>query len=32
LLGGDLELQWADDDHVYMTGPAEEVFEGDYPA
>ena len=32
LLGGDLEIQWADDDHVYMTGPAEEVFEGDYPA
>ena len=28
LPGGDLELEWADDDHVYMTGPATEVFEG----
>lgn len=28
LLGGDLKINWADDDHVYMTGPAEEVFEG----
>jgi len=32
LRGGDLELQWADDNHVYMTGPATEVFSGDYPA
>lgn len=31
LLGGDLELEWADDDHVYMTGPAVEVFSGDWP-
>jgi diaminopimelate epimerase len=28
LLGGDLFIEWAEDDHVYMTGPAEEVFEG----
>jgi len=28
---GDLFIEWADDDHVYMTGPAEEVFTGDYP-
>ena len=28
LLGGDLEVEWAADDRVYMTGPAEEVFEG----
>lgn len=29
LPGGDLELRWADDDHLYMTGPAEEVFQGE---
>jgi len=28
LLGGDLKVAWAADDHVYMTGPAEEVFHG----
>jgi diaminopimelate epimerase len=28
LLGGDLRIRWADDDHVYMTGPATEVFTG----
>jgi diaminopimelate epimerase len=28
LPGGDLELQWADDNRVYMTGPAVEVFSG----
>lgn len=28
LLGGDLFIEWADSGHVYMTGPAEEVFEG----
>jgi diaminopimelate epimerase len=28
LLGGDLEIEWGGDNHVYMTGPAEEVFEG----
>jgi diaminopimelate epimerase len=29
LRGGDLEIEWrAEDNRVYMTGPAEEVFEG----
>ncbi|MEW6675923.1 MAG: diaminopimelate epimerase [Nitrospirota bacterium] len=28
LLGGDLFIEWAEDNHVYMTGPAVEVFEG----
>ncbi len=33
LPGGDLTLDWrADDNHVYMTGPATEVFTGDWPA
>ncbi len=32
LPGGDLELDWsADDNHVYMTGPAVEVFSGEWP-
>jgi diaminopimelate epimerase len=31
LRGGDLELDWAADGHVYMTGPAVEVFSGDWP-
>lgn len=32
LLGGDLELHWNEaDNHVYMTGPAEEVFSGVWP-
>jgi diaminopimelate epimerase len=32
LPGGDLRLYWsADDNHVYMTGPAVEVFSGDWP-
>jgi len=31
LLGGDLELEWAVDGHVYMTGPATEVFSGQWP-
>lgn len=31
LLGGDLEIEWnPDDSHVYMTGPAETVFNGIY--
>jgi len=29
LPGGDLDIQWADDRHVYMTGPAELVFRGE---
>jgi len=28
LVGGDLFIGWAEDNHVYMTGPAVEVFEG----
>jgi diaminopimelate epimerase len=31
LPGGDLHLNWAADDHVYMTGPATEVFSGEWP-
>jgi len=31
LLGGDLEIEWsAENDHVYKTGAATEVFSGDY--
>ncbi len=30
LSGGDLEIEWKKDDHVYMTGPAAEVFEGEW--
>ncbi|MDE6170265.1 MAG: diaminopimelate epimerase [Duncaniella sp.] len=31
LRGGDLDIRWdEEDDHVYMTGPATEVFEGEY--
>ncbi len=30
LLGGDLEIEWNEDDgHVYMTGPASVVFDGE---
>ena len=30
LPGGDLDIEWSEtDNHVYMTGPATEVFEGD---
>ena len=33
LPGGDLQLEWRDsDNHVYMTGPATEVFSGEWPA
>ena len=31
LSGGDLTLEWAQNRHVYMTGPAEEVFTGEWP-
>lgn len=32
LRGGDLNLYWSEsDNHVYMTGPAVEVFSGDWP-
>ena len=29
LLGGELQLDWAEDNQVYKTGPAEFVFEGE---
>lgn len=30
LLGGDLQIEWSEkDNHVYMTGPAVKVFEGE---
>ena len=29
LSGGDLEMEWADDGNIYMTGPAVEVFTGE---
>jgi diaminopimelate epimerase len=29
LSGGDLDLEWADDGFLYMTGPAVEVFSGE---
>lgn len=29
LPGGDLDIRWADDGYVYMTGPAELVFKGE---
>lgn len=29
LRGGDLDIEWADNDHVYMTGPATFVFDGE---
>jgi diaminopimelate epimerase len=28
--GGDLEVEWGMDNHVYMSGPAVEVFRGEY--
>jgi diaminopimelate epimerase len=32
LRGGDLELEWNEENnHVFMTGPAEEVFSGEWP-
>ncbi|WP_243276762.1 diaminopimelate epimerase [Desulfallas sp. Bu1-1] len=30
LYAGALDIEWAGNGHVYMTGPAEEVFTGDY--
>ena len=29
LPGGDLDIHWANDEHIYMTGPAELVFKGE---
>ncbi len=31
LTGGDLEIEWAESGEVYMTGPASEVFSGEWP-
>ena len=31
LPGGDLELEWAESGEVYLTGPAVEVFQGEWP-
>ncbi|MFV0445396.1 MAG: diaminopimelate epimerase [Planctomycetaceae bacterium] len=31
LPGGDLTLEWADSGEVFMTGPATEVFSGEWP-
>jgi diaminopimelate epimerase len=31
LPGGNLDLEWHEDGHVYMTGPAVEVFTGNWP-
>ncbi len=31
LTGGDLEIEWAESGEVYMTGPAAEVFSGEWP-
>lgn len=32
LLGGDLHIRWDEGDgHIYMTGPARTVFEGEWP-
>ena len=28
--GGRLTIEWAEDNHIYMTGPAEKVFSGVY--
>ena len=28
--GGDLSVEWRDDDHVIMTGPAEWEFSGSF--
>jgi diaminopimelate epimerase len=30
LPGGDLELEWAADNHVYLSGEAVEVFRGEW--
>lgn len=31
LLGGDLQIEWREDNRVYMTGGAQEVFQGTVP-
>ena len=30
LPGGDLDIEWAANNHVYMTGPATTVFEAEF--
>jgi len=30
--GGELQIEGGEDDHVYMTGEAVEVFTGDWPS
>ncbi len=30
LPGGELDVEWGDRDHIYMTGPAVELFTGDW--
>ena len=30
LLGGDLEIEWSETNHIYMTGPAVEVYSGHF--
>jgi diaminopimelate epimerase len=29
LLGGDLQIEWAEDNHLFLTGPATEAFSGE---
>lgn len=31
LRGGDIEAEWKDNNHIYMTGPAVTVYEGVWP-
>ena len=31
LLGGTLQIEWRDDNHLFMTGPAVEVYTGELP-
>ena len=28
--GGELLIEWREDNHIYKTGPATEVFRGEY--
>ena len=28
--GGKLTVEWAENNHLFMTGPAEEVYSGEY--
>jgi diaminopimelate epimerase len=30
LAGGELELEWAEDGQVFLTGPAVQIFVGEY--